>query len=265
MVDGRYLALAEEVVQRAVDLGLVQAQARDHVVVDHEARLQSLVLCVGVDVGELGEGAHHEPHPRLPGAQVGDGVRLQGVLVLGAGGAAPDADVLPGLQVQVCARLVPELAAQARDHRVRGHLALRTRLEGDEHVGAVALAAAGESDDGAHGRIVQHDVDEIAQLLAHRLEGDGLIGLDLAAHETGVLLREKTLRHADVEIDVQGHGHRQDQHHGGAVGEGPLEGPAVAVLQGVEGALAELVQAAALASCVVFLGHARTHHRRRGE
>jgi len=31
---------------------------------------------------------------------------------------------------------------------------------------------AGESDDGVHGRIVQHHVDEMLQLPAHRLEGD---------------------------------------------------------------------------------------------
>jgi hypothetical protein len=128
-----------------------------------------------------------------------------------------------GRQEQVRARLVPELAAQTRDHGIRGDLTLRTRLQRDEHVAAVAGAAAGESDDGVHGRIVQHHVDEMLQLPAHRLEGDGLIGLDVAYHQAGVLLREKTLRCADVQVHVHGHGDRQDQHHGGTVRQRPVE------------------------------------------
>ena len=265
MVDGRHLALAEQIVERGVDLGLVESEPRGRVVIDHQARLQPLVLGVGVDVGELRQLAHHAPHPRLPDAQVGDGVCLQRVLVLRAGGAAADPDVLNRLQIQIRTRLMPELAAQPRDHLIRADAALGARLERDEHVGAVALAAAGESHHRGDRRIVQHDVDEVAQLLPHRLKGDRLVGLDLAHHQPGVLLREKALGHVDVEVQVERHGDRQDQHHRRAVRQRPVERAAVAVLHGVEGALAQAMEASVRARPSVLLREARAHHRGRGE
>jgi len=117
MVDGRYLSAAEEVVQRAVDLGLVQTQARDRVVVDHQTRLHPC-LCVGVDVASIGASSSCAA-PAAPRRAVGDGVRLQRCTGTGRRRASADADVLHRLQEQVRARLVRELAAQTRDHGIR--------------------------------------------------------------------------------------------------------------------------------------------------
>src|SRR4029077_16933474 len=109
-----------------------------------------------------------------------------------------------------------ELRPQAPDDLIGGELAIRLRLERGEHETAVHLAAAlraaaGEADYGVDRRIGLHDADELAQLPLHRLEGDGLIGLDTADQAPGILLREETLGDHDPEVDIEDHG--GDQQH----------------------------------------------------
>ena len=124
VVDHADLALAEGVVQRGVDGAHRHAQARRGVAVDDERGLHALVLLVGVDVGQLRQLRQRIAHARLPGAQIVELVGLQRVLVLRVGLPAADADVLHRHQEQVGARLVGELAAQSRHHRVGRDLAL---------------------------------------------------------------------------------------------------------------------------------------------
>ena len=62
-----------------------------------------------------------------------------------------------------------------------------------------------------HRRVRAHDVDEVGELLPHRLERDALVGLDVADQAPGVLLREETLGLDDVEVDVEADG-RGEQH-----------------------------------------------------
>src|SRR5205807_2129368 len=107
--------------------------------------------------------------------------------------ASADADILHRLQEQVRSRLVRELATQACDHGVDRDFALRDRLQGDEHLTAVALTAAGETDDRVDRRITPYHTDEIGELGAHRLEGNALVGLDRPTQLAGVLPREEPL------------------------------------------------------------------------
>lgn len=77
--------------------------------------------------------------------QIREFIGLKRVSELGIALPATHAHVLSGHEEEACARLVRKLAAQAADHLVDGRLALGQGLEGEEHDGRVALAAAGEA------------------------------------------------------------------------------------------------------------------------
>ena len=66
-----------------------------------------------------------------------------------------------------------------------------------------ARAAAGEADHGVDRRVAADDVDELAQLLAHRLRRDALVGAQAAVELAGVLLREEALGDGAEEVDVE--------------------------------------------------------------
>ena len=133
------------------------AEPRRGVAIDHERRLQSLVLLVGIDVGQLRQVAQRGADLRLPRTQLREVVPLQRELVLRVGLAPADPDILHRLQEQVGAGLLGELAAQPRDHLVGGFLALGDRLQRDEHHPGIALRAAREADDVFDGGIRAHD------------------------------------------------------------------------------------------------------------
>ncbi len=132
--------------------------------------MQALVLLVGIDVGQFRQGAECLADLRFPGAQQVQVVGLQCVLVLGVAGAAANPDILHRLHEQVGAGNVAELAAQACNHLVCRELAFRQRLESDEHVAAIALAAAGEGDHAQHVGVLANNIHKLIQLDLHRLE-----------------------------------------------------------------------------------------------
>src|SRR5207302_4434774 len=123
---------------------LGEAEARDRIVVNRQTGLQALVLGVRVHVREQGYRVHRVADTGLPRAQLGSRIRLHRVLILRSARTSADADVLRGLQEQIRAGLVRELAAQARYDAVRRDLALGQRLQGNEHLAAIALATPGE-------------------------------------------------------------------------------------------------------------------------
>ena len=190
-----------------------------------EVDLQALLLLVGIDVGDVRAVALQRlGQLRAPVVQVGQVVALQGVLVLRVALAAADADVLHRLQEQIGARHLGQLGAQAGDHLVGRDVALGQGLQRGEDEARVGLAAAGEADHGVDRRIAAHDDDELAELRAHRLERDALVGADAADDAAGVLLREEALGDRDVEVDVEDDRRQEHQHGRAADGAAPSRG-----------------------------------------
>src|SRR5579871_5167469 len=93
--------------------------------------------------------------------------------------------------------------ANAGNHLVRADLAFIERLELREQTRSASTAAAsGKGCDGVHAGIFGNNFCEGAHFLGHGREGKVLIALNEACNPAGVLLREKTLRGDDEEVDV---------------------------------------------------------------
>src|SRR5579863_4449294 len=103
-VDGRYLALAEGVVKRVVDLADGNPQLGCRVAVDDKIGLQSLVLLVAVDVRKARVALQGRRDLRRPFIEILEGGPLQGKLILRIARASADADILHRLQKQRCSR-----------------------------------------------------------------------------------------------------------------------------------------------------------------
>ncbi len=201
--DGRDQPLAEGVVEHAVDVGELHAEARGGVAVDVQVGLQALVLPVAGDVGELRQllqPRHQLRHPL--GEHVRVGV-LQGELVLGAGDPVLDGQVLHRLHVQLDPGQVVEFGLQALDHFAGGDVALAVRLEVDQQAagveGRVAAVDADVGGQAGHRRVLQHHLGKGALALGHGLEGDRLRRFGDALDHPGVLHREEAPGHGQVE------------------------------------------------------------------
>ena len=130
--DGRDQALAEGVVQRAVDARQAHTEARGLVAVDLQVGLQALVLQVAGHIGKLGQLLQALQQFWRPDAQ-GVHIRvLQAELVLGAGDAVFQAEVLHRLQIQATAGQLGNLRLQATDHLLGRNIAFFMGLEVDQ-------------------------------------------------------------------------------------------------------------------------------------
>ena len=115
-VDDRYLALAESVVERVVDLGRRDAEPRGGVAIDDEIGLQPLLLLVGIDVREHGTVLERLDELRRPRVEILRIVGLQRVLIWRVALPAAGADVLNRIEKQAAAGNLRELRPQPRDH-----------------------------------------------------------------------------------------------------------------------------------------------------
>src|SRR5690606_8336834 len=138
---------------------------------------------------------------------------------------------------------------QPVDDVVGADLAFVQRFQRDEHLPAIASAAAGEADYAGDGRIGTDDVDESRQLRLHRLERGRLIGLDEAHDAASVLLREEALGNHTVQIEVEADHRHQDQHHDARMAQCPVETAFVVADHPVEYAFAGQIPA------IAFLFH----------
>src|SRR5260370_30259252 len=162
------------------------------VTVDDDGTLQSMQLLVGVDVAELGDFLQELHDDGGPVNEVGEIVRLKGVLELSAAEAAADVEILDSLQVHGGARNFGSLRTNAGDELIHGDLALAERLELAEHAGgAAAVAAAGKGCDGIDRGVPQDDGGELTHLLGHGGGGKNLVALDHPT-EAGRDLLQKT-------------------------------------------------------------------------
>src|SRR5271156_3620705 len=60
-----------------------------------------------------------------------------------------------------------------------------------------------------------YDIDEPGQLFFHQLEGDALVGLNPAEHQSDVLIWKEALRNYHNEVAAQAQRRQQAQHHEG--------------------------------------------------
>ena len=72
IVDGGNLTLAEEIVERGVELGDVYPQVGGRIAIDDQGGLQAAVLRVGADIHNLGNRAQGLADAWLPRAQLRD-------------------------------------------------------------------------------------------------------------------------------------------------------------------------------------------------
>jgi hypothetical protein len=227
-VDRRYDRLPEREVQDGVDLALREPEPRRGRAIEDQRGLQPAHLLVGVDVGDLGHVAQRALEARHPGLQVGQFLGLQRELVARVAHAAADADVGCLVERHGCSRGVDGLRPQPRDDLLGADLALRKRLQCDEHRSAVALPAAGEHHDVVDRGVLLDHPREVGELGAHRLERNALVRAHEAEQAPGVLLREKAFRHHGVKIEVQRDRRREHHDDQQRVAQRPAERHAIA-------------------------------------
>ena len=124
LVHRRDLALAERVVERAVDRLRGQAEARGSVAIDDDVRGQAGILLVRTHVHDFRQRRELVENPRAPFGEQIEILRLQRVLILRVALPSADPEVLLGLQIQGCPRHAGRLVTDARDHLVGGRVAL---------------------------------------------------------------------------------------------------------------------------------------------
>jgi hypothetical protein len=239
-VDDRYLTLSECVIERVVDLAGADAKACGGIAIDLEIGFEPFLLLIGAHVRHHGVVFERGDELRRPGVEILDVVRLQRVLVLRVALAAAGTQILHGGEVQASPGDLRELRPQPRDHLIHGRVALRQRLERNEHRAGVdlriaaAAADAGKADDRRHRRILANDADHLLQLAAHCLERDALIGLQRADQPSDVLLRQESLGHDDEQFDVQADRGDEDQQYQTAVPRRPAERAPIAAAHPLE-------------------------------
>ena len=221
-IDGRHLALREQIGQGGIDQALIDAQTRCRIMINHQRGLQPLVLLIGVDIGDLGQLRQRLADARLPQPQIVQRFGLQRELELGIALPATDANVLHREQIQHRPRHLAQLLAQACHHPLH-RIALGNRLERHKHAGAIALAATGEAGDTLHRRIGTHDLHQLLQLAAHGLKRNALIGLHKTHQPPDILLRKKALGYMPIQPDVETDGGRQQQHHPARMAQGEIQ------------------------------------------
>ena len=157
--------------------------------------------------------AQRREHARRPLEQLRRVVALQRVLVLrgarrGRRCARPAPAAGRASRPGTCASL---RRRRAMTWSARRPCAARSGFSDDEHarrcwslpppMNPIAVSTAG---------ILLHDVDELRELLLHRLERGVLVGLDRAGQPARVLLREEALRDHRVEEDRRRHRRERD-------------------------------------------------------
>src|SRR5690606_11539015 len=104
-----------------------------------------------------------------------------------------DADVLYGRQEGAHPGHLRERRTQPVDDPLGRLPALLQRLEADEHEGAVARTAAGESGHRIDRGILAQDGDDSIERRLHLFERDAVLAPDESHKPAGVLAREETL------------------------------------------------------------------------
>ncbi len=118
-----YLSLADQVIDRGIDLHRRDAESPGSVAVDGEIDRAALRLLIGTEVGELRHALQGGEELWRPGVQFGQVRIRQGVLILRLSRAATDIDVLRRLKERLHPDEFRKRRAKSCDHLVRCCLA----------------------------------------------------------------------------------------------------------------------------------------------
>ncbi len=213
--DGGNLPLAEGVVQRIGDIRDLDAQARRGVAVDVQIDLQAAALQIAGHIGQLRPLAQRLDQPRRPLLQQLAVRRLEAELELRAADPVLDGQILHRLQVQLDTWHLGQLRSQPVDDLAGSQVSLAVGLEIDQQAAAVERdVVAIHADVGrqaVHRRIGKNHPRQCLLTLAHGAEGDRLRCLADALDHAGVLHREESLGHGEIEHDGKAKRRNRDQ------------------------------------------------------
>ena len=257
--DGGDQALAERVVQGVVNRRDADTQTPGGIAVDHDIGLQALVLIVAHHIGQLRYLAQPFGQARRPQAEcLGVGV-LQGELVLGAADAVVNRQVLRRLEIERDLRHLARGVLQPAHHLVQ-RFAQVLRFQVDQHApvvdGGVDAVDAGEGRQAFDRRVFEDHLAQRALALRHGAKRNVLRRFGDRLQQAGVLLREKSFRHDDIQQHREHQRAERDKQRGAFAIEHPVEQYAVAANQAVK-PLARCTQQRRLFGGVVAAQHAR--------
>ena len=218
-VDGRDLPLRKRVVERVVDILDVDAEPRRRQAVDHDVGLQAALFAIGGDVGHAGDLLHAGQHLRHPALQVVDVGAPQRELILRVALPAADAQVLRRHHEDADAGDAGELGAQARDHPLGADMprsASGFRLMKSRPRLTEAFKPEAPTEEPTPATAGSASTTSTAcccssSIASNEMSGDASRA---AENQSGVVLREESLRRLDIETDGQRDGgdeHQQRQ------------------------------------------------------
>ncbi len=225
-------ALAESVIERVVDCRQGDPEAPGGGAVDRDHRRKALVLQVARHVRKIGQRAQPFDQPRDETGKLREVRGLQHELILRGARGGVDGEVLDRLHMQRDAGNGRRFLLQPADDLARRTGARVARAQIDEEAAGIQCRIVGPVDADERGqaddiRILQDDVRQRPLAFGHGLEGDGLIGLGDALDQAGILHREETFRHHDIEQDRDADGRGSDHERGALVVEHTLQRPTI--------------------------------------
>src|SRR6267154_819435 len=214
--DRGHEALAVSIVERVVDIGRKNSQARCGVAINGQHGDQPIILLIARDVSQFGERPELIHEARHPMSQFFRVHVFQAVLKLRAADAIFDGEVLHRLHEERDAVDISELGLKAPDNVGGGNLALLERLEINLDPAAVqrGIDAVNPDEGGKAGDrgIFQNNVGQCALTFGHGRERHILRTFGDTEDYAGILYREKPFRYIDVQKNRAyegGGGHEQ--------------------------------------------------------
>src|SRR6267154_6807399 len=196
-------ALAVSIVERVVDIGWKNSQARCGVAINGEHLDQPIILLIARDVAKFGERPELVHEARHPMSQFFRVHILQAVLKLRAADTIFDGEILHRLHEERDAVDISKLWLKAPDNVGGGNPALLERLEINLDPAAVqrGIDAVNPDEGGKAGDrgIFQNNVGQCALTLGHGREGHILRTFGDTENYAGILHREKPFRYIDVQ------------------------------------------------------------------
>ena len=237
--DGGDLALAVGVVERIVDVGRENAEARRGVTVNHQRGKQALVQLVAGDVAQLRERFQLVHEARSPVCKLFRVDVFEAVLELRAADAIFDGQVLNRLQEERDAVNFGKLRLKAANHVGSANFALGQRSEVDlkpagveRGIGAVNADERGKAFDGG---IFQNHIYQSLLAPRHSSKRNILRSIGDTDNDAGVLHRKETFGHVDIKQNGADERPDGNQQRGGAIAQHKLQRAAIKGDHRVEG------------------------------
>ena len=162
-----------------------------------------------------------------PPGQILKIIALNRVLILRVPQPGSDAQILHPLQIERRSRHRRQFWPQTIDQLICADVALLERLQRHKYSAGIRRRACPAACKGHHvgyGRISSNNVYEARNPLPHRLKGRILGTLNASNDAPGILLRKKSFRHNDEEIDIHADREQENTAASRPRGAGPMQG-----------------------------------------